>query len=130
MINLLFRIYTFTFVQNYFSFHIQIRDLEATISSFQLVTEKGNKTEGNEGVSSIMMTCNNIFNEASVEGDDASSTMQDENTKGKRKYSRKKTAEEIRVAQKTFNRHLLYRLHPDGPVSLLNISILKIVLEL
>ena len=90
MINLLFRIYKFTFVQTYFSFHIQIRDLEPTISSFQLVTEKGNETEGNESVSLIMMTCNNIFNEESVEGDDASSTMQDENTKGKRNYSRKK----------------------------------------
>ena len=85
MINLLFRIYKFTSVQTYFSFHIQIRDLED-----QLVTEKGNETEANESVSSIMMTCNNIFNEESVEGDDASTSMQDENTKGKRKYSRKK----------------------------------------
>ena len=85
MINLLFRIYKFTSVQTYFSFHIQIRDLED-----QLVTEKGNETEANESVSSIMMTCNNIFSEESVEGDDASSSMQDENTKGKRNYSRKK----------------------------------------
>jgi hypothetical protein len=117
-------------MQTYFSFHIQIRDLEATISSFQLVTEKGNETEGNESVSLIMMTCNNIFNEESVEGDNASSTMQDENTKGKRKYARKKkTAEEIRVAQETFNRHVLYHLHPDGSVSLSNIYILKILLK-